>query len=327
MRNLTWIIISCLAAVSITTQASPIDKKTKIQLKQLSQQTKTSYRTLRQAVEEAKFQPEVIKAITKPWEAKPWYQYRALFLKPKRVREGVEFWKKHAKTLAKAQRIYHVPPELIVAIIGVETFYGRFTGNYSVLNALYTLGFHYPPRGKFFRKEFASFVKLSQQQKWSLGQIKGSYAGAMGYGQFIPSSYLHYAVDFNNDGRINMLKDPVDGIGSVANYFHRHHWHEHTPVAEKLARAPSATLKQKANRELSPQYKWQQLTQWGATVKQSPESNTPVNLLRLKVGKKQSGYWVTYHNFYVITRYNRSPLYAMAVYQLSQQIKDAYYHP
>ncbi|MFM2482225.1 lytic murein transglycosylase B [Celerinatantimonas sp. YJH-8] len=325
MRYLTGtlLLMSCAASLALPATAAGLSDPQQLQLKKLSQATQTDYSQLQQAIKLAQKDDAVITAITKPWEAKPWYQYQGLFIQPKRIQQGVEFWKQHHQALMQAEKTYQVPAQIIVAIIGVETFYGRFKGNYPVLDSLYTLGFHYPPRGAFFQKEFAAFVRLSHQQNWQLRDIKGSYAGAMGFGQFIPSSYLHYAVDFNHDGHINMLTDPEDAIGSVANYFHQHGWIFGQPVATAQTASNPAVLKM-ANRELKTRYSWQQLATAGAMTTDTIAPQTSVNLLSLQTEKQQSKTWVTFDNFYVITRYNHSPLYAMAVYQLSQQIKNAY---
>jgi len=172
-----------------------------------------------------KQQKSILEAIARPAErTKTWAEYRQIFVTNKRVSGGVEFWKKHKDTLNKAAQTYQIPPEIIVAIIGVETRYGQHAGNYRVIDDLSTLGFDYPPRSAFFYKELEQFLLLEEYAGINIETTKGSYAGAMGYGQFIPSSYRHYAVDFNQDGKIDLLNDTVDTIGSVANYFHKHGW-------------------------------------------------------------------------------------------------------
>lgn len=325
MRLSKWLVAGLLGLASSSSFAATLTDAEAEQLKALSEKTQTDYQWLKQGFKQAQKNQDVLAAITRPWEAKPWYQYQALFIKPKRIEQGVEFWKAHEQAVAKAAEQYQVAPEIIVAIIGVETFFGRFKGNYPVIDALYTLGFHYPPRGKFFRGEFASFIKLAHQQNWDLRSIKGSYAGAMGYGQFIPSSYLHYAVDFNQDGRIDMLNDPEDAIGSVANYFHQHGWQLGEPVITAVdPKQVTPELTKQANRRLQADLTWQQLADTQAVDSKSHDANSAVNVLTLKTAEQQNDYWVTFPNFYVITRYNHSPLYAMAVYQLSQRIKNAF---
>ena len=175
----------------------------------------------------------VLEAIQRPWEAKPWHQYYPIFLTEKRVKKGVEFWNTHADALKRAEQEIGVPAEMIVAIIGVETFYGAYKGKYPVLDALYTLGFHYPPRANFFRSELQEYMLLTREENFNPTELKGSYAGAMGLGQFISSSYRNYAIDFDNDGVRDILNNPVDAIGSVANYFKRHGWKKGEPVAFK----------------------------------------------------------------------------------------------
>ncbi|MEO0369611.1 MAG: lytic murein transglycosylase B, partial [Pseudomonadota bacterium] len=172
----------------------------------------------------AKMSDTVLEAIQRPWEAKPWHQYYPIFLTEKRVQKGVEFWNSYADDLQRAEAELGVPAEMIVAIIGVETFYGTYKGKYSVLDALFTLGFHYPPRAKFFRSELQQYMLLSREENFDPLELKGSYAGAMGLGQFISSSYRHYAIDFDGDGVRDLLNNPVDAIGSVANYFKKHGW-------------------------------------------------------------------------------------------------------
>ena len=165
----------------------------------------------------------VLQSIAKPWEAKPWFQYFPIFLTEKRLAKGLTFWQTHQQTLARAEQETGVPAEIIVAIIGVETFYGTYQGKYSVLDALVTLGFHYPPRATFFRSELAQLFLLAKEENFDITELKGSYAGAMGWGQFISSSYRYYAVDFDGDGVRDLVNNPVYVSGSVANYFNKQH--------------------------------------------------------------------------------------------------------
>ena len=277
----------------------------------------------------AKPNQTIIEAINRPWEAKPWFKYHPIFLTEKRIDKGVEFWNKHQATLERAEQELGVPAEIIVAIIGVETYYGTYKGKYQVLDALYTLGFYHPPRAKFFRKELGEFFILSREENLPLTDIYGSYAGAMGWGQFISSSYRHYAIDFDNDGQRDLLNNPVDAIGSVANYFKKHGWKHHEPVAFP-ASVSGATFPEYLSKDLKYKHTWQELQQAGVSSPQTQaaniKGNAPAKLLEfdaqtIGTNSQVKEYWVGLHNFYVITRYNHSPLYAMAVYQLSQEIK------
>lgn len=266
----------------------------------------------------------VLDAIARPWEAKPWYQYHPIFLTEKRINAGVKFWQQHQPTLARAERELGVPAEVIVAIIGVETFYGTYKGKYSVLDALYTLGFYYPPRAKFFKSELEQLFLLASEEQLPIQALKGSYAGAMGWGQFISSSYRHYAIDFDGDGIRDLLNNPVDAIGSVANYFKQHGWQTDQPVAYSASVADD-DYKPLISKQLKYMHTWQDLHNAGVEIKQTSvvlDDDTSTKLLEFEVENGRE-YWVGLHNFYVITRYNHSPLYAMAVHQLSQQIKQA----
>ncbi|HAT2714769.1 TPA: lytic murein transglycosylase B [Aeromonas hydrophila] len=291
-------------------------------LARLAEQQQVPLAELQAAAAQASLRQEVLDTISKPWEAKPWHRYRPLFITPERIRDGVDFWQRHAATLARAEQTYQVPASLIVAIIGIETFYGRQMGRHPVLDSLYTLGFHYPERANFFAKEFAQLVLLAREEKWPLTRLKGSYAGAMGMGQFMPSSYRHYAVDFDGDGKRDLFANPVDAIGSVAHYFAEHQWRwGESPVEPALiGLAPVGTLLGPAP-ELTQT--WAELATAGIELATPLAPDTPVKLLALEQADGPE-YWVARHNFYVITRYNRSPLYAMAVHQLSQAIQDAY---
>ncbi|MDN7123337.1 lytic murein transglycosylase B [Pseudidiomarina sp. 1APP75-32.1] len=272
---------------------------------------------------QAELNQAVLDAIQRPWEAKPWHQYYPIFLTEKRLAAGLKFWQKHADSLGKAEQQFGVPAEVIVAIIGVETFYGGYLGNYKVLDALYTLGFHYPPRQSFFRSELKEFLLLARDEQLAATELKGSYAGAMGYGQFISSSYRHYAVDFDGDGVRDLLNNPVDAIGSVANYFVRNGWRPNAPVAIELPATPANA--ELASDGLKLTATVGQLTAAGLEL--PPEHAELAADLDAKVFRFEqpegADYWLGLHNFYVITRYNRSPLYAMVVHQFSQQLAAA----
>jgi membrane-bound lytic murein transglycosylase B len=265
----------------------------------------------------------ILQSIAKPWEAKPWFQYYPIFLTEKRLTKGLAFWKTHQKTLARAEQETGVPAEIIVAIIGVETFYGTYQGKYSVLDALVTLGFHYPPRATFFRSELAQLFLLAKEENFDITELKGSYAGAMGWGQFISSSYRYYAVDFDGDGVRDLLNNPVDAIGSVANYFKKHHWKANADVAFKATvngNQYSALL----SKSLKYSHQWSQLQDAGVGITAPDlDKHMSVKLLEFEQADNKE-YWVGLPNFYVITRYNHSPLYAMAVFQFSQQLKQGF---
>ena len=271
---------------------------------------------------QAKYSGRVIEAITRPAEALPWYKYRPIFLQPDRVKQGKEFWEQNKQTLARAEAIYGVPAEIIVAIIGVETRYGKFKGNDRVLDALSTLAFHYPKRSDFFRAELEQFLLLTRDQNLDPNSITGSYAGAMGIPQFISSSYRNFAVDFDSDNKIDIWNNPADAIGSVANYFKQHGWNTGEDIAVRAEVIGNKVLDVN-NKDLKPDINLSDVTEYGVKPLE-----TPANDLKLKIlsFENREGYeiWLGFNNFYVITRYNRSPLYAMAVYQLSEEITSMY---
>ena len=272
--------------------------------------------------DEAEKREDILEAIARPAEkTKPWHEYRKIFLTPDRIRGGAKFWRKHATVLERAAKELQVDPAVVVAIIGVETRYGKHTGGYRVLDALSTLAFAYPPRSKFFRSELEQFLILAKEEKVDLRTAKGSYAGAMGYGQFIPSSYRNYAIDFDQDGRRDLWGNIDDIIGSVANYFHRHGWKDGEPVASRVTqgKVPASLVSENSK----PDKTAGELAALGIRTTPPLSTHQPVAVLELQ---QRTGpeYWLTSNNFYVITRYNRSPLYAMSVYQLSEAIRDAY---
>ena len=263
----------------------------------------------------------ILEKISRPAERRlEWKQYSKIFLKSVRVAQGVEFWQQHKETLLRAEREYGVPPEIILGILGVETRYGRIMGNDRVLDALTTIGFDYPKRGKFFRGELEAFMLMVREQSFDPLALKGSYAGAMGYGQFISSSYRAYAVDFDGDNVADILTNPVDAIGSIANYFAKHGWQAGQPVTMPLRESKSADQSLK-NDNLKPKHTVASLKKAGYSASQPLSGKLPANVVSLN-GDNGEELWLGLKNFYVITRYNHSRLYAMAVYQLSQMIAE-----
>ncbi len=263
--------------------------------------------------------PDIIAAITTPAEGKAWHEYRPIFVNRARIDGGVEFWRANAETLARAQQVYGVPAEIIVAIIGVETRYGGNMGKYRVLDALTTLAFDYPPRAAFFRAELEQYLLLAREERLDPLAIKGSYAGAMGQAQFISSSYRHFAVDFDHDGQRDLWNSSADAIGSAAHYLSEHGWQKDAPVAVR-AEVNGVQYQALLGGGIQLQYSLGDLRRRGVSVAELLFDIEPALLLEL-AAESGAEHWVGLQNFYVITRYNRSLLYAMAVYQLSQEIK------
>ena len=267
-------------------------------------------------LDQARYQQSIINAITRPAEGKPWRDYRPIFLTDKRISEGRAFLAANRDELLRIQAQTGVPPEYVTAIIGVETSYGGNTGSYRVLDALYTLGFFYPKREEFFRAELGHLFPLARDEQLDLAQLRGSYAGAMGYGQFIPSSYRNYAVDGDGDGRRDLVNSKRDAMASVANYFKAHGWQAGQPV---VARAQvDANAAPFVPDTLEARYTLAELAARGYRAA-APVPALPATLVTLE-GAQGTEHWLAFKNFYVITRYNRSPLYAMAVHQLAQEI-------
>jgi len=216
---------------------------------------------VKQLLENAEKRQDIIDLMTRPAEGKPWHEYRPIFMTDQRIDEGLKFWREHAELLNAAEQTYQVPAEIIVAIIGVETFYGRITGKHRVIDALATLAFHYPPRAKFFRSELEQYLLLGREEQLPLAEITGSYAGAMGIGQFISSSYRHYAVDGDRDGKRDLWGSRADAIASVANYFKQHKWRLGEPVIARAQR--SASAKALNERPKKPKWTVAELRDWG----------------------------------------------------------------
>lgn len=268
-------------------------------------------------LDQAKYQQSIIDAITRPAEAKPWKDYRPIFLNADRIAKGRAFLQTHRAALDEVESRTGVPAAIVVAILGVETNYGANTGRYKVLDALYTLGFFYEPRASFFRGELVQAFALAREEALDLGTMTGSYAGAMGWGQFIPSSYRAYSVDGDGDGRRDLWNSLPDVFASVANYFKVHRWQAREPVAIPALRAETAADFRPDS--LQATFTLSELAEKGYRPARAIGHAVPATLLQLE-GAEGTEYWITFNNFYVISRYNRSPLYSMAVFQLAQAI-------
>ena len=274
-----------------------------------------------QVIGVAQRQQSILTAISRPAEkTKPWHEYRQIFITDKRIRQGVDFLRLHADTLKTVSDKTGVPASVIVAVIGVETFYGRITGNYRVIDALSTLAFDYPKRAPFFTKELENFLILAFESGKDPLTLKGSYAGAMGFGQFMPSSYRNYAKDFDADGVADIWSNPADAIYSVANYFVAHGWQAGGPVIVPAAgneAAPSVY-----EQGLKPTRTVGELAKLGVAPLEATDVTLPATPLKL-AGAHGPEYWLGLPNFYVITRYNHSAMYALSVWQLSEAIDNA----
>lgn len=320
MRIFKFLLVSALLAVSSHSFASYIDHpEANSFIEEMVAQHQFNKGELLEVFKQAERKESILEAIARPAEKRlEWKGYRKIFLTKDRISKGIKFMHEHKETLARAEQTYGVPAHIITAIIGVETRYGGNKGSYRVVDALSTLAFDYPPRSKFFRKELAQVFLLAKEQGFNMLDLVGSYAGAMGYGQFIPSSYRHYAVDFDGDKVADILNNPVDAIGSVANYFAQHRWKKGEPVAfrTELSENIDALLSKK----LKPAHQLQELKGAGIAI---PEGYDLAQDAKLQVlnGSNGEEHWVTLHNFYVITRYNHSHLYAMAVFQLANELK------
>jgi len=272
---------------------------------------------------EVEVKDSILKAISRPAEkSKPWYDYRKIFITDSRIAGGVDFWQEHKEALAHAEATYGVPAEIIIAILGVETRYGGNVGGYRVIDALSTLAFRYPPRSPFFRSELEHFLILTREEQMSRLDPVGSYAGAMGLGQFMPSSYRAYAVDFDADGHRDIWTNPIDAIGSIANYLKVHGWVPGQSIVHRTSvdkELPEGLV----NNDLKPSFSRQELAVAGFSLANLPAGNDVLSIVSLTQPDGEE-YWLGRQNFYAITRYNHSRMYAMAVTQLAEAIRDQF---
>jgi membrane-bound lytic murein transglycosylase B len=273
---------------------------------------------LRQTFAQLKSDDGVVRAITAPATLRPWYEFRKLFVTPTRTSGGVDFWNENVEQLKRARDVYGVPEEIIVAIIGVETIYGRRTGSFRVIDALYTLGFEMPQRAAYFRGEMEQFLLLARENGLDPLAVKGSFAGAIGMPQFMPTSYRRFAVDFDSDGKIDLWDNVPDIIGSVANYLHTFGWAAGQAIAVP-ARISGSGYKDIIEEGIKPHLTLEQMLPKGVEPTEALAPDLMASLFALDIEQGQE-YWLALNNFYVITRYNRSKNYAMAVYLLASAI-------
>jgi membrane-bound lytic murein transglycosylase B len=278
---------------------------------------------------EAEKQEKVIELMNRQAESKEWYQYRPIFITPERIKNGAAFWDKYQTELNEAHKRYGVPPEIIVGIIGAETGYGSNTGSFPVFDTLTTLAFDYPRRAPFFRNELVEYLIMTRDENLNVMEIKGSYAGAMGPPQFMPSSYRAYAVDYEGNDGIDLLTNMEDAIVSVANYLKKNGWHSDESFIAVRAKVKGDKFHQLISKELregtsviKPQKPFitvGELEKYGVYPETPVPESMKVSIIELK-NQNGNEYWLGFHNFYTITRYNHSNMYAMVIYQLSQEV-------
>ncbi len=318
------VLIGLLLGAATAAPAAAIDvhrPEVKRFIDEVAARDSLSKRPLRKLLRAAQTQPAILDAMQRPAEkAKPWYEYRPIFLTERRISEGAEFWRSHRQDLDRASVASGVPPEYLAAILGVETYYGRQTGNYRVLDALATLAFDYPARAPFFRDELEQFILLARDLRVDPLAVKGSYAGAMGAPQFMPSNYRRFAVDASADGHIDLWHDWGDVCASVGNYLKEHGWNVAEPVLSE-ARVDAARADGLDGRTLALGDTVRSLLDKGVQFDAQLPPDAPAMLIAFDEADGVH-YRVGYNNFYVITRYNHSALYGMAVHELAQALRE-----
>lgn len=290
---------------------------TKDEIKTLASYAKISENDLILALNKANKVQKIIDTMDRPYEAKPWYVYEKAFVIKARVDAAKKFYIENKDIFDKVELALDVEPALILAIMAVETNFGRNMGSFNVLDALYTLGFHYPKRSAYFSKEFANFVYLAKRENWSYDNIKGSYAGAMGMGQFMPSSYINFAIDFNDDKHIDLFYSKEDAIGSIANYFLAHGYaNSNEPYFVEVLEHNDLNFDQFLNKEMSVS----EFYDAGIATKIPLPLETKATLYKFEVSEGKFSYILGLNNFKAVLKYNKSPLYARAVTELKDWI-------
>ncbi|MDP1653242.1 MAG: lytic murein transglycosylase B [Rhodocyclaceae bacterium] len=320
------IALLCLALLSISARANGYAEREDVQAFIADMQTRHGLdaERLNALFGKARPIPFVLKAIAPPADPKirSWQTYRLRFIEPRRIAAGLAFWHRHAATLAKAEAQTGVPAEIIVAIIGIETFYGKHLGRFDTFAALATLAFDYPPRAELFRRELEALLLLARDEDRAPDSYRSSYAGAIGLPQFLPSSIRAYAVDFDGNGKIELAASPADAIGSVANFLKEHGWETAGPVAIPVKVGAGGTAHESLiTAGILPQRRPADMAAFGVDIPaDAPDAHAA--LIDFVTPDAPTEYWLGYQNFYVITRYNRSSFYAMAVFQFAQTLKD-----
>lgn len=320
-QKIFFIIVMVVAQATYADSALLHKKDVQFFIRDMVKHDHFDRRQLQKILTAAKFQPHIIESMDRPYEKKNWDVYQSLFLTQERLNSGLVFWRNNQKVLQEVGRQYGVPPEMIVAILGVETLYGKRQGEYRVLDALTTLAFYYPARAPYFKKELREFLLLCREHKVSPVQYKGSYAGAMGKPQFMPSSYRTYALGYRGHRHPDLMSKDQDVIISIANYFKQHGWQPQQMVVEKV-RIPERNLHNIVMNSKAPNYTLSQLLQAGVQPYVNKGAHPhEAGILEL-ITDKGAEHWMAYPNFYVITRYNTSPQYALVVYLLAKSLRE-----
>jgi membrane-bound lytic murein transglycosylase B len=327
-RNLSRLLAACaalaLCALAHADKSASVTKARSAFVDKMVSEHGFDRAALTATLSSATIDKAILDAIARPAErVVPWYEYRAIFVNDARIATGVRFWSEHAATIQSVADRYGVAPEMLVAIVGVETYFGQRPGKYRVIDSLATLAFAYPPRAKFFAGELEAYLLLTRDEGIDPTVPLGSYAGAMGAGQFIPSSFRTYAVDADADGKRDIWNDWADVLGSVANYFDKNGWKTGEPVADPATRSSEWKGPEPSN-GLDLADTVGSLTQLGYVFTTKQATDAPAAAYALEAQGGGAEFWIGYHNFRVITRYNRSPKYALAAHQLGQAIRSGY---
>ena len=319
---MTTLLFGCGLIAASASASSGVEQRPEIQrlIAEMVKQHQFQAKELNKLFSQVELMPEVIEAMNRPAEKQlNWENYRHIFLKEKRINMGAKYWQDNAQLLNRAEEKYGVPSEIIVAIIGVESRFGEHKGKHKVINSLTTLAIDYPRRAKFFTGELKAFLLLAKEEGFDPLQLKGSYAGALGKPQFISSSYRGYAVDFDGDGKRDLINSNADVIGSVANYFKRHGWKKGEAItvpAQVQGDGHQAWVK----KGLKPKVTLRDARNMGVSWNGSLAADKKSALIKLE-NDNSTEYWLGLKNFYVISRYNHSQMYSMAVYQLAEEIR------